>query len=267
MIKVKDFLRDDPVLLLILVWHGVFVSLLLLLPKYWLVLILLLFISHILIMLACLLPASPWPARGIRKIPATEQPTIYLTFDDGPNPEITPQVIAILNKYNASASFFTLGEKVKMHPDIINDMTKSGHKVENHSWSHPAFLFFLPWTSLRNQITRTNEVITTATGREPNYFRAPAGIKSPLLQLLLIRLGLRLAAWTTRGFDTMSKDADNIEQRLLKNLQAGDILLLHDGSSAVDKNDQQVVLIVLSRILENCRKQGFKVSHLPDIKA
>lgn len=264
---IKNFLRDDPILLLILIWHGLFVSLLVFLPQYWLVVILLVFISHLLVMLACLLPASPWPGRGIRKITAAGQSTIYLTFDDGPDPEITPQVIAMLNKYNAQASFFALGEKVIKHPDIICNMAKSGHMVENHSWSHPAFFFFLPWSQLRKQLTKTNEVISTATGRVPNYFRAPAGIKSPMLQLLLIHLGLQLAAWSKRGFDTMSKDADKIEQRLLKDLQAGDILLLHDGSSAVDNNDQQVVLTVLFRILEHCRKQGYKVSHLPDIKA
>ncbi len=260
-----DFLRDDPILFWIIIWHGLLISLLVVLPQHWLLVILFMFGSHIIILLACILIASPWPGHGIRQIPATEQATIYLTFDDGPNPEITPQIMAMLNQNNATASFFTIGAKVEMHPDIIHELAQSGHKIENHSWSHPAYFFFLPWSQLRDQVDKASVAIVAVTGRAPNYFRAPAGIRSPLLQLLLAHLGLRLAAWSKRGFDTVTKDATKIEKRMLKNLHAGDILLLHDGSSAVDQDNQKVVLIVLSRILDYCQQQGLHVSHLPTI--
>jgi peptidoglycan/xylan/chitin deacetylase (PgdA/CDA1 family) len=102
----------------------------------------------------------------------------------------------------------------------------------NHTWSHPNGFFFLGPGALRAQIARTQDLLADAAGAPPLWFRAPAGIRSPILEPLLARAGLRLASWTRRGFDTMERNPDRVAHRLTRGLRAGDVLLLHDGGNA-----------------------------------
>jgi peptidoglycan/xylan/chitin deacetylase (PgdA/CDA1 family) len=109
---------------------------------------------------------------------------------------------------------------------------------------------------MSKEVSQAQESIFRVTGISPQFFRAPAGLRNPFLDPVLARLKLQLASWTRRGFDTVSADADAVFRRLANPLQAGDILLLHDGHAARTENGQAVILDVLPRLLDALTASG-----------
>ena len=111
---------------------------------------------------------------------------------------------------------------------------------------------------MSSEVSQAQESIYRVTGSSPQFFRAPAGLRNPFLDPVLTRLKLRLASWTRRGFDTVSADPEAVFRRLANPLQAGDILLLHDGHAARTRRGQAVILDVLPRLLDALRARGLK---------
>jgi peptidoglycan/xylan/chitin deacetylase (PgdA/CDA1 family) len=188
---------------------------------------------------------------------------VALTFDDGPSPLVTLHVLDLLDRYRAKASFFCIGERAATHPDIVREIVRRGHTVENHSFRHSsAFACYGP-TAQRREIEAAQRIICSITGRPPQFFRAPFGLRNPLLASVLARTGLHYVSWTRRGLDTVSGDAQRVLRRLTRRLAAGDVLLLHDGSSAVTRTGQPLVLTVLPFLLEQIAARGLKSVTLP----
>jgi peptidoglycan/xylan/chitin deacetylase (PgdA/CDA1 family) len=107
-------------------------------------------------------------------------------------------------------------------------------------------------------VETAQRTLTELTGERPVFFRAPAGLRNVLLEPVLQNLDLRLVAWTKRGFDTREPDPERVRQRLLHNLAARDILLVHDGNAATTANGQPVLLSVLPRVFAAARHQGLR---------
>ncbi len=181
--------------------------------------------------------------------------TVSLTFDDGPHPNATPRILDVLDEHDAKASFFCVGRLVEEQASLVREMAERGHRVENHTWNHPNYFAFLPPSGLEAQILRTQSIIHQVTGRTPKFFRAPAGIRSPWLDPVLHRLGLRLVSWTRRGFDTVERDRTRIYRRLTKNLAPGDILVLHDGRASTSKREPADLLDVVHRVLDEIQNK------------
>ena len=188
---------------------------------------------------------------------------VALTFDDGPDLERTPRVLDVLQRHNARASFFCVGRLVEENAVLVREIVERGHRVENHTWSHPNSFAFLPPAGVIAELGRAQSTITQVTGRAPKYFRAPAGIRSPWLEPYLRRLRLRLVSWTRRGFDTVEKDPDRIFRRLLKDLAPGDILVLHDGGPRDSADRGRVLFDVLPRVLSEIKQRGLEVAPIP----
>ncbi len=174
---------------------------------------------------------------------------IALTLDDGPDPEITPRVLEQLARHGARATFFCIGERVAAHPALARELLACGHAIENHSQRHLVRFSLLGPRGLRAEIERAQETIGAATGEAPRFFRAPAGLRNPFLDPVLQRLGLQLASWTRRGFDTVERRPERVFGALARGLAPGDILLLHDGHAARTRTGAPVVLEVLPRLL------------------
>ena len=183
---------------------------------------------------------------------------IAITIDDGPNPVVTPAVLDILDASNAKVSFFCIGRLVELHPYLAQEIIRRGHSIENHSYGHRHHFSLLGMKSLRQEIVKTQEIISQTTGYMPTYFRAPAGLRSPLLDPILQSLDLKLVSWTRRGFDTITDDPSKILNKLQRDLAAGDILLLHDGNCALTKSGQPVVIPVLSKLLDTLQNMGLR---------
>ena len=131
-----------------------------------------------------------------------------------------------------------------------------GHAIENHSYRHLNYFSLLGPRALAYEIERAQEAIGGITGRRPLFFRAPAGLRSPLLDPILTRLDLLLASWTRRGFDSVNRDPESVFARLASGLAAGDILLLHDGHAARTRSGTPVILEVLPRLLAAFAQSG-----------
>jgi len=208
--------------------------------------------DHLLLTAAGLWPRSTVLGPNLVRLPeaAAARREIALTIDDGPDPDVTPAVLDMLDAAGAKASFFCIGARARRHPGLCREIVARGHRVENHGDSHSkAFAAFGPGR-LRADIAAAQAALHEITGQAPRFFRPTAGLRSPLLDPVLSRLGLRLAAWTRRGFDTRDRDATRVYERLARGLAPGDILLLHDGNAARTAGGKAVILDVLPRLLD-----------------
>ena len=208
--------------------------------------------DHALLTAAGLTPRSALLGPNWTRLPAAAagRRELAITIDDGPDPRITPRVLELLAERRAKATFFCIGERVQRYAELAREMVRRGHSVENHSQRHLNHFSLLGPRSLVAEIERAQDTIGITTGQQPLFFRAPAGLRSPFLDPVLSRLGLRLASWTRRGFDTVNSRAEAVLGKLTRGLGAGDILLLHDGHAALTGEGVPVVLEVLPRLLD-----------------
>jgi peptidoglycan/xylan/chitin deacetylase (PgdA/CDA1 family) len=219
--------------------------------------------DHAAMVAAGLLPRSALLGPNLRRLPGRSS-EVGLTFDDGPDPRITPRVLELLEAAGATATFFAVGVKGAAHLDLLREVVRRGHRLGNHTWSHPHTFFFLGPRRLRLEIERTQDMLGGVAGDPPAWFRAPAGIRGPFLEPLLARTGLGLASWTRRGFDTVERDAAAVAARLTRGLRAGDVLLLHDAGAARARTGSSVVLEALPRVLDALAAAGLRGVALPE---
>jgi peptidoglycan/xylan/chitin deacetylase (PgdA/CDA1 family) len=207
--------------------------------------------NHAMLTAVGMWPRSSWLGPNVTRLPAAAaaRSEISLTFDDGPDPDVTPKVLDILEGRGAHATFFCIGERSREHADLCREIVRRGHGIENHSRRHLSRFATLGMGGIRSEIRAAQACIVEATGFTPRFFRPPAGLRSPLLDPVLHELGLRHVSWTRRGFDTRHQ-TEAVTAKLVHGLGAGDILLLHDGQCARTPSGIPVVLEVLPRVLD-----------------
>ncbi len=229
---------------------------LILMPSFWTPALVGVGLNQLVLTLAGLWPKSRVLGPNWTRLPdpSVARGEVSITIDDGPDPEITPRVLDLLDRYGAKASFFCVAEKARCHPELCREIVARGHSVENHSLRHRLDFAFSGYRGFRREISEAQSVLTQLSGSAPLFFRAPFGIRNPILEPVLSRLGLQLASWTRRGFDTREHDPRRVYERLVKNLAAGDILLLHDGNAALTRDGEAVILSVLPPLLEAIQK-------------
>jgi peptidoglycan/xylan/chitin deacetylase (PgdA/CDA1 family) len=229
-------------------------------PHYWPLIAGALVTNHVVLAAASLWPRSSSLGPNLLRLPAdaARRGEVSLTFDDGPDPEVTPRVLDLLAGAGARATFFCIGRRAERHAQLAAEIVHCGHRVENHSHSHPHLFACYPSPALRREVERAQDAIERSAGRRPRLFRAPAGLRNPFLDQVLHRADLRLVSWTRRGFDAVSKDPALIARRLLQGLAPGDILLLHDGATVGERGGNRQVLEVLPRILEALAARGLR---------
>jgi peptidoglycan/xylan/chitin deacetylase (PgdA/CDA1 family) len=258
-----------PLLRASLAWHVAAVALTLLRPHWWPWTLAALIANHLALTALGLWPRSRALGSNWTRLPARAalRGEVAITIDDGPDPEITPQVLSILAEHRAHATFFCIGERVGQFPQLVRECVSQGHTVENHSHRHRNYFSLLGIGALRAEIERAQQDIEHISGIAPRFFRAPAGLRSPLLDPVLQQMGLQLASWTRRGFDTVNADAGAVLARLTRSLGAGDILLLHDGHAARTRSGTAVVLEVLPGLLSAIEQRGLRTVTLREALA
>ncbi|HWK44507.1 MAG TPA: polysaccharide deacetylase family protein [Stellaceae bacterium] len=220
--------------------------------------------NHLCITAAVLCPCSQLLGANITRLPAScaRRGEVALTCDDGPDPVLTPLVLDLLDRHGAKASFFCIGERAARYPDLMREIVRRGHSVENHSDRHSFAFACFGLGKIRREILSAQARIEAATGQSPLYFRAPMGFRNPMLDPVLCRLGLRYVSWNRRCFDTIDGDADRSLRRLTDRLGAGDVLLLHDGISARTPDGRPVILVVLPALLDSLTRRNLKAVSL-----
>ena len=223
-------------------------------------------LNHAVITAAGLTPRSRLLGPNITRLPsaAAARREIAITIDDGPDPEATPQVLDRRAAPGARATFFCIAERGREHPALAREIVARGHSIQNHTARHRHNFSFLGPRGFASEIARAQQVLEEVTGQRPACFRAPAGLRNPFLAPVLHRMGLSLVSWTRRGFDTREGSATKVLARLTRGLDAGDILLLHDGHAARTEGGRAVVLEVLPPLLERLRTEGLRAVTLPE---
>lgn len=216
--------------------------------------------NHAVLTLAGLLPRSTLLGPNLTRLPdaAAARNEIALTIDDGPDPEVTPRVLDLLDAAGVRASFFCIGWRARENPALCREIVARGHRVENHGDSHSsAFSAFGPGR-IKSDIAAAQATLSDITGQAPRFFRATAGLRNPFLDPVLAALDLRLAAWSRRAYDTREGRPDVVLGRLTRGLGAGDILLMHDGHAALTPDGQPVILAVLPQLLRKLAERELK---------
>jgi peptidoglycan/xylan/chitin deacetylase (PgdA/CDA1 family) len=257
--------QPAPAVLVTAVLHAAGVILLVAQPSLWAWVLGGLAANHVVLAAASLWPRGRLLGPNLVRLPdaSAARAEVSLNFDDGPDPEVTPRVLDLLDRHRARASFFCIGGKAEAHPEIVREIVRRGHSVENHSYHHRHTFAFHGLGGLRRQVQAAQSAIARIAGQAPRFFRAPAGFRNPLLDPVLTRCGLRYVSWTRRGFDTVQRDPDAVLRRLTRKLRAGDILLLHDGASTRTSSGEPVVLAVLPRLLARLEREGLRSVSLP----
>jgi peptidoglycan/xylan/chitin deacetylase (PgdA/CDA1 family)/ubiquinone/menaquinone biosynthesis C-methylase UbiE len=152
---------------------------------------------------------------------------VALTFDDGPDPAVTPGVLELLARHGAKATFFLVGAKAERHPDLVRDILAGGHTLGNHSHTHFPFLMLKGKALLRKEVERAQEVFRSF-GVVPLTFRPPVGITSPALWRILLDNGMCCVNFSCRATDLGNRRIKRLSAKILAKAGPGDIILLHD---------------------------------------
>lgn len=186
----------------------------------------------------------------------TQQKAVWLTIDDGPHPEDTPELLKLLKKHNARATFFVIGRRVQQYPELAQAILREGHTLANHTQTHPVFFF---WSYIGSRLTREIDLCTgvlrAATGESPRWFRAPAGMANLFLHFLLRDRGMKLIGWSARGFDGLLQDIEAMANRICRSLRPGTIILLHEGRR--DHQGRPINLILAETVLTRLTAEGY----------
>lgn len=223
-------------------------------------------LNHLVLTGATLWPRGDWLGTNVVRLPpaSVRRGEIALTIDDGPDPEVTPKVLDLLEAAGVRATFFCIAERIVRHPELARQMLARGHDVQNHSFHHRHSFSLLGPRGYEAEVSRSQRAIEQVTGGRPAFFRAPAGFRNCFLDRVLHRQGLTLVSWTRRGFDTRHGDPRQVLARLCRGLAAGDILLLHDGHAGRTPDGQALILAVLPALLARCRAAGLHAVRLCD---
>ena len=216
--------------------------------------------NHMLLTACGLWPKSTWLGANRTRLSADAAASrrVAVTIDDGPDPQVTPLVLDLLDQFECKATFFCIGKNAAEHASLIRDIVQRGHRIENHTQHHSNYFSALGPKRIARELSQAQETLYAITGRQPRYFRAPAGLRNPFLDPALAHQGLELVSWTRRGFDTVVADPVVVLARLTRKLEGGDILVLHDGHSARTASGSPVILSVLPNLLKAIADAGLE---------
>ncbi|WP_257668357.1 polysaccharide deacetylase family protein [Parapedobacter tibetensis] len=179
----------------------------------------------------------------------TSNRQIALTFDDGPHPIYTKQVLALLKKHGVQATFFCIGRRVLHYPELIKELDEQAHIIGNHSFTHAATIDFHSKAQWLEELRKTDAAIADTIGKKPLFFRPPYGVTTPHLAKTIKKSGHLAIGWRVRPYDTRRQQPASIIRKILHQIKAGDIILLHDT--------HERIVPVLEQLLPELKKRNF----------
>jgi len=216
--------------------------------------------AHALWLVPTLWPACSWCGEVVSSLPDADEEgekKVWLTIDDGPDLEDTPVLLDLLDAHQSKATFFLIGTKAGLHPELVQEIVRRGHQVGNHTLTHPQYTFWAYGPkAVRKEILWCQRVLTDVSGGiTPEWFRAPAGFKNPFVHGVLEKENLRFACWNARGLDGVNSNKDEVLARLTAGVRPGGILLMHEGR--MDDKGQRLAPQVLEGLLLYLGREGY----------
>jgi peptidoglycan-N-acetylglucosamine deacetylase len=199
---------------------------------------------------------------------------IALTFDDGPDPVVTPRLLRVLESHSALATFFMCGLAAQRHPDLVRAVLDAGHAIGGHSWDHRhKILRGLPDAEWRRQVEDTHVLLADLAGAPVRWFRPPRGITDRYTWTRLRRQGVTTMLWSIDGWDCTLRDPNDVAAGVLGKLGPGDITLLHDANanylmssirpSYGELGNQESTIQAADLVLRAARERGLTPVPLP----
>lgn len=183
----------------------------------------------------------------------TEAREVWLTIDDGPDPDGTPELLDLLRQHDARATFFVIGRKVEQHRALTRQILSEGHTLGNHTYSHPASGWWaFPGPLARKEITLGNETLLAATGQKPRWFRSPVGMNNSRVHPAAHAARQRVIGWSAAGGDGCPVAPSEVCRRIMAQVFPGSIVLLHEGGASRRR------AVTLSRVLESLTAEGYR---------
>lgn len=193
----------------------------------------------------------------------SDERRVAITFDDGPDPLMTPRLLELLHRYGAKATFFVVGTKAAEHPDLVRRIVAEGHTLGNHTSHHRGLDPLRSTAAIAADLAYAREQVEALTGRRMKLFRPPFGVTNPMLGRAVRGLGLMTIGWSVRSFDTVvSTPREKVLARITRRLQPGAVILLHDRLPEADR-----LLEMLLQKLENENYTAVTVDSLFEIEA
>ena len=188
--------------------------------------------------------------------------TIAITFDDGIHSEFTPKVLKILKQYDAKATFFLIGKQLEGQEEILKDIIQQGHTIGNHTYSHSNNFGFLKTKEVVSDLKKTQAVVEDLVGLKMNLFRPAFGVTNPRIAKAVDSLELTTIGWSIRSLDTTKISKEKILNKITKNINKGDVVLLHDTSQKTIEVLEQLLVF-----LENRKLKSITIDQLHKLKA
>lgn len=186
-----------------------------------------------------------------------KEKVVALTFDDGPHQVHTAEVLDVLKEYRAPATFFCIGSQAEKYPDVVRRISAEGHTVGNHSYRHTGRFPFYSVKNMEKDLRLTQRILERITGRPVTLFRPPFGVTDPTIAKVVKKTGYRTIGWNIRSFDTRGESPERIFRRIVRRLEPGSVILLHDrlpGSAAL-----------LKRLLDELKEQQYRIISLEEM--
>jgi len=197
----------------------------------------------------------PFGAPCVRRVPvAAGDRSLYLTFDDGPDPVGTRRVLDLLSEFGARATFFLIGDRARKYPELAREIRARGHAIGNHSPDHRYRTYFSGRKKLAAWIAEGERAITEVIGEPTIGFRPPAGVRTPELVRAVTEADTPLILWRTRFYDSVFAPKPGAMTRSLESASAGDIVLMHDSQR---EENLELFLIELRAYLTEARSKSF----------
>lgn len=193
----------------------------------------------------------------------TDQKRIALTFDDGPDPRFTEDVLNVLNQYNVSGTFFLMGSRAIAYPEIVERINNEGHVIGNHTYFHPNLVKEADIPTLEREVTRTENTLNDIIDYRTSLFRPPYGFLYNELVEKLAEMQYLIIGWSVDSLDWEEDPPEVIASNVLDNVHPGAIILMHDGADW--DGDRTNTIAALRQIIPALQKQGYEFVTVPEL--
>lgn len=189
---------------------------------------------------------------------------LALTFDDGPSEYNTPKLLDTLDKRGVKATFFLIGDKVRKHPQLVQEIILQGHIIGNHTMSHRN-LMLLPYARVMEEIRTCEMLLNEITRQHPKLFRPPFGAHSPVVLQAANSLDLHVVMWSVTCFDWLGLSAQNVERIAKRQIRGGEVILLHDDAHGPSTVNRTASIGATERLIDSFQAKGYAFVTIPEM--
>ncbi|WP_236939173.1 polysaccharide deacetylase family protein [Evansella clarkii] len=203
-----------------------------------------------------------YPEIVVLRGPETEN-KVALTFDDGPDPRFTPQILDVLSEYGVQATFFVMGARAEANPELTRRIIDEGHIVGNHTYFHPNLVEEGDVATLRTEVSRTEDALADIIGYRTKLFRAPYGFLYNELVEALGEMDYTVVGWSVDSLDWRERPAEETAYNVISNSGPGSVILMHDGAES--DGDRTSTVEALRQIIPALQEQGLEFVTVPEL--